>query len=62
MGKRKQEEPTTQLPDWKVGDKVLWSGIPVTVTVLFPSGMIEVMNPTLRVIVESGYDLEKVPQ
>lgn len=62
MAKRKQEEHTTQLPDWKVGDKVLWSGIPVTVTVVFPDGKIEARNQTLRVLVESGYDLQQVPQ
>lgn len=62
MGRRKQEEPTTQLPDWKVGDRVLWCGIPVTVTVVFPDGRIEAMNPTLRVLVDSGYDLQQVNQ
>lgn len=60
MGKRKQEEHTTQLPDWKVGDSVLWSGILVTVSALLPEGRIEVMNPTLRVVVDSAYDLQQV--
>jgi len=60
MAKRKQEEHTTQLPDWKVGDQVLWSGILMTVTAVFPDGRIEVMHPTLRVLVDSGYDLQRV--
>jgi hypothetical protein len=42
-----------------VGDKVLWRGIKLTVTEVYPDGSIEACNPTMRVKVEKQEQLEK---
>lgn len=57
MGKK--ETPLEKVAH-KVGDKVTWQGIPLTVTEIRADGSIEAMSLTMRVLVGEHEQFKKV--